>query len=62
MPLAEFEPSIPANRRPQTNALDYAATVIGVNFNAVKSIHQIHKMAQYTSRFTAVKFQVTAVL
>jgi hypothetical protein len=26
---AEFEPAIPANERPQTNALDRAATGIG---------------------------------
>jgi hypothetical protein len=29
-PLAEFEPSIPASQRPQTHALDHAATGIGL--------------------------------
>jgi hypothetical protein len=30
MPLAGFEPAIPANKRPQTYALDRAATEIGM--------------------------------
>ena len=29
MPLAEFEPTVPRNKRPQTHALDRAATGIG---------------------------------
>jgi hypothetical protein len=29
MPLAEFEPAIPARERPQTQALDGSATGIG---------------------------------
>jgi hypothetical protein len=29
MPLAGFEPTIPASERPQTHALDRAATAIG---------------------------------
>jgi hypothetical protein len=29
MPLAEFEPATPATKRPQTYALDRAATEIG---------------------------------
>jgi hypothetical protein len=29
MPPAEFEPAIPANERPQTHALDQAATGMG---------------------------------
>jgi hypothetical protein len=31
MPSAEFEPAIPATKRPQTYALDRAATGIGEN-------------------------------
>jgi hypothetical protein len=30
MPPAEFEPAIPASERPQTNAVDRAATAIGI--------------------------------
>jgi hypothetical protein len=30
MPSAEFEPTIPASKRPQTQALDRAATRIGL--------------------------------
>ena len=30
MPLARFEPAIPASERPQTHALDCAATGIGI--------------------------------
>jgi hypothetical protein len=29
MPYAEFEPAIPVSERPQTHALDRAATAIG---------------------------------
>jgi hypothetical protein len=32
MPLVEFEPTIPARARPQTHALDRAATGIGFSF------------------------------
>jgi hypothetical protein len=32
MPLAEFEPATPATKRPQTYALDRAATGIGIHF------------------------------
>jgi hypothetical protein len=31
MPLAGFEPAIPATKRPQTYALDRAATGIGIS-------------------------------
>jgi hypothetical protein len=34
MPPAGFEPAIPASERPQTNALDRAATRNGVSGNA----------------------------
>jgi hypothetical protein len=34
MPLAGFEPAIPASERPHTHALDRAATGIGVTGNA----------------------------
>jgi hypothetical protein len=30
MPPAEFEPAIPASKRPQAHALDRAATLIGL--------------------------------
>jgi hypothetical protein len=30
MPSAVFEPAIPASERPQTHALDRAATAIGI--------------------------------
>jgi hypothetical protein len=33
MPLSGFEPTIPANERPQTHALDRAATGIGCESN-----------------------------
>jgi hypothetical protein len=32
MPLAEFEPTIPASERLQTHALDRAATGIGTHY------------------------------
>jgi hypothetical protein len=33
MPPAEFEPAIPASKRPQTHALDRSATGIGFERN-----------------------------
>ena len=33
MPPAGFEPAIPASERPQTHALDHAATGIGIKQN-----------------------------
>ena len=44
MPLAGFEPSIPASERPQTHAFDRAATGIGKNtlYN-----HGIEKTSKY---------------
>jgi hypothetical protein len=35
MPLMGFEPTIPASERPQTHALDRAATGIGFTLNIV---------------------------
>jgi hypothetical protein len=37
MPPAGFEPAIPASERPQTHALDVAATGIGVNAITVQA-------------------------
>jgi hypothetical protein len=43
MPLAEFEPAIPASERPQTQALDRAATGIGpVNVLRGQSWKRVH--------------------
>ena len=38
MPPAGFEPAIPARERPQTHALDRAATGIGFKIRTIKSI------------------------
>jgi hypothetical protein len=38
MPLAGFEPEIPATKRPQTYALDRAATEIGSSNNRMVCI------------------------
>ena len=48
MPPMEFEPAIPARERPETHALDRAATAIG-NFHIL------------TKNLTAEKFQRTAI-
>jgi hypothetical protein len=39
MSSAEFKPAIPASERPQTHALDRAATGIGVLYNVVDKIY-----------------------
>ena len=38
MPLAGFEPAIPASERPQTHALDRAATGIGLVYEVCRNI------------------------
>ena len=45
MPLARFEPAIPASKRPQTHALDRAATGMG-DFRASAAIY----LDAYTNR------------
>jgi hypothetical protein len=50
MPSAEFEPAIPATKRPQTYALDRAATGIG---NEVH--YTVHKM--WNVLFSAIRAQ-----
>ena len=39
MPLAGFEPAIPASERPQTHASDRAATVLGLNADGLNAVH-----------------------
>jgi hypothetical protein len=40
MPSAEFEPATPATKRPQTYALDRAATEVGLN-NILKFLNKM---------------------
>ena len=45
MPLLGFEPTIPAGERPQTYALDRAATETGFSNGPLQSInHTIHSV------------------
>jgi hypothetical protein len=46
MPSAGFEPAIPATKRPQTYALDSAATGIGA-FST--SYHEIYKVLMHAT-------------
>jgi hypothetical protein len=47
MPSAGFEPAIPATKRPQTYALERAATGIGNNLNIFRDI-TLHKISNST--------------
>jgi hypothetical protein len=55
MPLAGFEPAIPANKRPQTHALDGAATGIGpTSYTVIKSLVKIGVIDESVIRKTSV--------
>jgi hypothetical protein len=47
MPPVEFEPTIPASERPQTHALDRAATGIGVSIGANEKKHTNPRLRRY---------------
>jgi len=58
MPTAEFEPAIPASERPQTNALDRAATKTCTSWFTVQAGTQQHSWSFigttiYCGRWTA---------
>jgi hypothetical protein len=41
MPLAGFEPTIPASKRPQTHATDRTAMGIGAEDHNIKQIYRV---------------------
>jgi hypothetical protein len=57
MPRAGFEPATPATKRPQTYALDRAATGIGVAVDIVSLNNQWLK--EYKSRLFPLQVEVT---
>jgi hypothetical protein len=65
MPPVAFEPTIPVSERPQTHALDRAATGIGLILNTTYNFHKTHSYTAnknfFNTSFSIAGFDVLYV-